>query len=187
MTGSARLSLHASARRAVWVVLLALLVADCSRHGPPPATAQSAAARPGSAAPSGPATLVPPDLALAFLQEIKPPAGAGTLCKFTDKGTWSGGEYRKVTGQRAATQISSYANWILLKIEDASGREFLPADLERPGNWAYTLRSPRTARTPFGIADQCAVGPTGEPARKVVEALVALGVAIAPDYSYIVR
>jgi hypothetical protein len=72
-------------------------------------------------------------------------------------------------------------------IEDANGREFLPADLERAGAWSYSLRTPRAARTPFGIADQCVVGPTGEPARKVVEALTALGVAIPPELGYIVR
>jgi hypothetical protein len=31
------------------------------------------------------------------------------------------------------------------------------------------------------------LGPTGEPARKVVEALAALGVAIPPELAYIVR
>jgi hypothetical protein len=172
-----------------------LLVADCARHAPPPATSQStarpqsAAARPTpgapGSAPAGAATLVPPDLALAFLQELK---SAGTpACRFTEKGTWSAGEYRKITGQRASTQIASYSSWALTKIEDANGREFLPADLERAGAWSYFLRTPRTARTPFGIADQCVLGPTGEPARKVVEALTALGVAIPPELAYIVR
>jgi hypothetical protein len=39
----------------------------------------------------------------------------------------------------------------------------------------------------FGTTDRCVVGPTGEPARKVVEALAALGVALPPDLGYIVR
>jgi hypothetical protein len=46
---------------------------------------------------------------------------------------------------------------------------------------------PRSARTVFGATDHCVVGPTGGPPRKVVEALAALGVALAPEYGYIVR
>ena len=92
-----------------------------------------------------------------------------------------------MTGQRAPTFITPYSDWILFKIEDAGGRDFLPADLERPGTWVYSLRTPATARTVFGTVDRCVVGPTGEPGRKVVEALAALGVSLAPELGYIVR
>jgi hypothetical protein len=174
----------------VAVVALALLVADCARRAPArveDTRKPAATTPPATAAPPSAATLVPADLALAFLQGIKPAAAGIPACRFTDKGTWSAGEYRRVTGQRAPTQITSYPNWILFKIDDASGREFRPADLERSSAWSYTLRTPRTARTPFGVTDNCVVGPTSEPPKKVVEALTALGVALAPEYAYIVR
>ena len=140
-------------------------------------------------------TLVPTDLAIGFLQEIKSRpnrsllAGETTIppCRFTEKGVWSGGEYRKMTGQRAPAQVSSYEHWVLFKIEDPSGRDFVPAELDKPNAWNYSLRTPRAARTVFGTSDHCIVGPTTEPARKVVEALSALGVALAPEYGYIVR
>jgi hypothetical protein len=185
MTCSVRWSRSGSSFQLLLVVALALGLGACRQ--PPVAPDDAARARA--------AALVPTDLALAFLQQVKSdPASsllAGELtvapCRFTDKGTWSAGEYRKVTGQRAPTFITPYASWVLFKIEDANGRDFLPADLERPGTWVYSLRTPTTARTVFGTTDRCVVGPTGEPARKVVEALAALGVALPPDLGYIVR
>ena len=142
-----------------------------------------------------PATLVPADLALGFLQEIKSQpnqsllAGETTIppCRFTDKGAWSGGEYRKMTGQRAPAQVTGYSQWVLFRIEDPTGRDFAPAELDKANAWNYSLRTPRTARTVFGTSDHCIIGPTTEPARKMVEALSALGVAIAPEFGYIVR
>jgi hypothetical protein len=150
---------------------------------------------PRSASAAKPATLVPPDLALAFLKEIKSQpsqsllAGETTIppCQFADKGTGSAGEYRKVTGQRAPNQVTSYEFWTLAKIEEPGGRDLTSADLNRGGAWNYALRTPRGARTVFGTIDHCIVGPTAEPVRKVVEALTALGVGLAPEYGYIVR
>jgi len=141
------------------------------------------------------ASLVPPDLALAYLQEVKSQpnrsllAGETTIppCRFAEKGTGSGGEYRKVTGQRGPVQLTPYEHWVLYKIEEPGGRDFAPADVARGGPWNYSLRTPRDARTVFGTSDHCIVGPTAEPARKVIEALSALGVLIAPEYGYIVR
>jgi hypothetical protein len=83
--------------------------------------------------------------------------------------------------------VTAHQHWIVFKIEAPDGRDFLPADLERSGAWIYSLRTPRSARTVFGTTDHCVIGPTGEPPRKVVEALTALGVALAPEYGYIVR
>lgn len=167
------------------MVALALLAVACSRQTSPHIVDARARA----------ATLVPADLAIAFLQEIKSQpnrsllAGETTIppCRFTEKGTWSAGEYRKLTGQRAPTQITSYGQWVLFRIEAPDGRDFLPADLERASTWNYSLRTPRNARTVFGTSDHCIIGPTTEPARKVVEALSALGVALAPEFGYIVR
>jgi hypothetical protein len=168
------------------VAALALLVVDCARQAPPYVVDGRAARA---------ATLVPADLAIGFLQEIKSRpnrsllAGETTIppCRFTEKGVWSGGEYRKVTGQRAPAQVTGYEHWVLFKIEDPSGRDFVPAELDKPNAWNYSLRTPRAARTVFGTSDHCIVGPTTEPARKVVEALTALGVVLAPEYGYIVR
>ena len=168
---------------AVLVVALALALGAC-RHAPR-----------GSERSAKPATLVPPDLALAFLKEIKSQssqsllAGETTIppCQFAEKGTGSGGEYRKVTGQRAPNLVTSYEFWTLLKIEEPGGRDFGAADLNRAGTWNYSLRTPRGARTVFGTVDHCIVGPTSEPVRKVVEALTALGVGLAPEYASIVR
>lgn len=165
--------------------MLALLVAGCARQISPytvPAPATRAT------------TLVPADLALGFLQEIKSRpnrsllAGEATIppCRFAEKGTWSGGEYRKMTGQRAPSQVTSYEHWVLFKIEDPSGRDLIPAELDKPNAWNYSLRTPRGARTVFGTTDHCIIGPTTEPVRKVVEALAALGVAVS-EYGYIVR
>jgi hypothetical protein len=180
MTCSARRSPRGSALRAVAVVALVLLVVDCARRAPPQTRAT---------------TLVPAELAIGFLQEIKSRpnrsllAGETTIppCRFTEKGVWSGGEYRKVTGQRAPAQVTSYEFWMLFKIEDPGGRDFAPAEVDKPNAWNYSLRTPRAARTVFGTSDHCIVGPTTEPVRKVVEALTALGVALAPEYGYIVR
>ena len=168
---------------AVLVVALALALGAC-RHAPR-----------GSERSAKPATLVPPDLALAFLKEIKSApsqsllAGETTIppCQFAEKGTGSSGEYRKVTGQRAPNQATSYEFWTLSKIEAPGGRDFGTADLNRPATWNYSLRTPRGARTVFGTTDHCIVGPTSEPVRKVVEALTALGVGLAPEYGNIVR
>jgi hypothetical protein len=185
MTCSAPQSRASSALCAALAIALALALGACRQA--PRAPDEGARARA--------AALVPTDLALAFLQGIKSEAGRSLLagetaippCRFTDKGAWSAGEYRKVTGQRAPTFITGYEQWILFKIEDAGGRELLPADLERPGAWIYSLRTPASARTVFGTTDRCVVGPTGEPGRKVVEALAALGVVLAPEFGYIVR
>jgi len=167
---------------------MALAAVSCAKKPPAPYVVD---ARPASRA----ATLVPADLAIAFLQEIKSQpnrsllAGETTIppCRFTEKGTWSAGEYRKLTGQRAPTQITRYEQWTLFRIENPDGRDFLPADLERSEAWNYSLRTPRSARTVFGTSDHCIIGPTTEPVRKVVEALAALGVEVPPEYGYIVR
>lgn len=175
------------------IVALALLIAACARQrgAEPSRSTKPAAATPAAAA----TTLVPTDLAIAFLHEIKSAPGSSLLagettippCRFTERGTWSAGEYRKVTGQRAPTQITGYEQWVLFRIEEPGGRDLLPADLDKGGAWNYSLRTPRNARTVFGTTDHCVVGPTSEPVSKVVQALSALGVAIAPDYVYIVR
>jgi hypothetical protein len=171
----------------VLIVALALATFACSRQPRQPQATQVRA--PGAAA------LVPPDLALEFLKEIKSQssksllAGEATIppCLFTTSGTWSGGEYRKLTGQRAPTQITNYEHWVLFKIEDPSGNDLVPADLQKPNSWSYSLRTPRGARTVFGTSDHCVIGPTSEPVRKVVEALTALGVTLPPELTYIVR
>lgn len=178
---------QSSVWRVLAVVTLALLVADCARRSQRAEDTRQPAAAARASAPGAPgaATLVPPDLALAFLQEIKSDSGSNPPCKFTEKGTWSAGEYRKITLQKAATQITGYPQWILFKIEDSSGRDFAPADLGGSGAWVYSLRTPRTARTSFGTTDQCSVGPTSEPTKKMIEALTALGVGLAAEYGYI--
>ena len=140
-----------------------------------------------------PATLLPADIALAYLQEIKSATGKSLLagetnvppCLLTDKGTWSGGEYRKLTTQRAPRQVTEYGRWILFKVTDPAGQDLSPVQLDRPNSWTYSIRTPRSARTVFGTVDHCIIGPTGEPPRKIVEALAALGVELAPDYAYI--
>jgi hypothetical protein len=182
MTWWARRSVRGSA--GYLLLALALTLGACARHAPRPADAMR---------PAGAATLLPADLALGFVQGIASQpsrsllAGETTIppCRFTEKGTWSAGEYRKVTFQRAPTEITGYRSWILFRIEDAGGRDFLPADLERSHPWSYSLRTPISARTVFGTVDHCVVGPTHEPAKKVVEALAALGVTVAQEYRYI--
>ena len=141
------------------------------------------------------ATLLPADLALEFLQQVKSQPGRSLLageatippCRFTEKGTGSAGEYRKLTGQRAPVQLTSYQHWILFKIEDPAGRDLVPAELGKANAWNYSLRTPRTARTVFGTTDHCIIGPSTEPVRKVVEALAALGVDVTSGYGYVVR
>lgn len=185
MTCSARRSPASSALGALLVIALALATGAC-RQAP-------RAADPATG--SKVATLLPADLALEFLQRVKSQPGRSLLageatippCRFTDKGTWSAGEYRKLTGQRAPTFVTAYQHWIVFKIEAPDGRDFLPADLERSLTWIYSLRTPRAARTVFGTTDHCVIGPTGEPPRKVVEALGALGVSLAPEFGYMVR
>jgi hypothetical protein len=140
------------------------------------------------------AALLPPDIAMAFLQEIRSRPGKSLLagettippCQFTEKGVWSGGQYRKLAGRRAPNYVTEYKGWILYKIEDPSGHDFTAAELDKPNAWNYSLRTPRSARTVFGTTDHCLIGPTTEPARKIVEALAALGVEVAPEYAYIV-
>ena len=139
-------------------------------------------------------TLLPADLALDFLRGIKSRTspvlfGSETVapCRFTDKGAWSGGEYRRLTGQRGPNEVTGYEQWILVRIDDPGGRELVPAELTTPNAWRYWLRTPRTARTMFGTTDHCVLGPATEPVGKVVEAFVALGVALVPEYGYIVR
>jgi hypothetical protein len=184
------------AGRTLLIVALALAIAACARgRADDPRKPKPAAAAAAPAATASATILVPPDLAIAFLKEIKSTpssslvAGETTIppCQFTDKGTWSAGEYRKVTGQRAPTVVTSYEQWILFRIEEPGGRDLLPADLEKGGSWNYSLRTPRSARTVFGTTDHCIVGPTAEPPKKVVQALAALGVTTAPEYAYIVR
>ncbi|MGH8724351.1 MAG: hypothetical protein ACREU1_05805, partial [Burkholderiales bacterium] len=149
-------------------------------------------ARPGDARAPKAASLVPADLAMGYLQGIKSEAGRSLLtgettiapCRFTEKGLWSGGEYNRLIGRRAPNQVTAYTHWVLFKIEDPAGRDIVPADLGREGAWNYSVRTPRTARTVFGTTDHCIIGPTAEPARKVVEALAALGVEVAAEFTY---
>src|SRR5574341_950582 len=103
--------------------LYANLAAGCARRAQRVEDTRRSAATPATASAPGAATLVPPDLALAFLQEIKSESGSNPPCKFTEKGTWSAGEYRKITLQKAPTQITGYPQWILFKIEDAGRSE----------------------------------------------------------------
>lgn len=167
------------------MLALALAVAGC---GGRQRALQAASAQ---RAPS----LLPAELALAFLQEIKSQpsqsllAGETTIppCRFTDRGTGSGGEYRKLTGQRAPKQVTSYSHWLLFRIEDPGGTDLKPQTLNAQNTWNYSLRTPLTARTVFGTTDHCIIGPTAEPVRKVAEALSALGVTIAPEHAYILR
>lgn len=173
------------------MVALMLAIAACARQR---GVESARGAKPAPAATAA-AALVPTDLAIAFLQEIKSAPGSSLLagettippCRFTERGTWSAGEYRKVTGQRAPTQVTAYEQWVLFRIEEPGGRDLLPADIDKAIAWNYSLRTPRSARTVFGTTDHCVIGPTNEPVKKVVQALGALGVAIAPDYTYIVR
>lgn len=139
------------------------------------------------------AALLPRDLALDFLRGIPSRAGGSLLlgernippCVFASKGASSNGEYKRLIGHRGAAEITAYGEWILHKIEEPSGHDFLPADIEKRSSWNYYVRTPRNARTMMGTRDHCVVGPTGEPVTKVLQALSALGVDIAPELAYI--
>ena len=139
------------------------------------------------------AALLPPDLAIEFLQQIRSRAGGSILggernippCVFASKGASSNGEYKRLIGKRGAAEITSYNEWILHKIEEPSGHDFVPADLDKPSAWNYYLRTPRNARTPMGTRDHCVVGPTSEPVRKMLQALSAVSIDIAPEFAYI--
>ena len=139
------------------------------------------------------AALLPADLALEFLQQIRSRAGGSILggernippCVFASKGASSNGEYKRLIGRRGAAEITSYREWILHKIEEPSGHDFVPADLDKPNAWNYYLRTPRNARTPMGTRDHCVVGPTSEPVRKMLQALSAVGIESAPEFAYI--
>ena len=180
-----------NAVRALLIVALAVAIGACARQR----ADSGKGATPAGAAPAAASALVPADLALGFLQDIKSTAnaslqqGESTIppCRFTERGAWSAGDYRKVTGQRAPTVVTAYDQWVLFRIEEPGGRDFLPADMENGGAWNYSIRTPRTARTVFGTTDHCVIGPTSEPPKKVVQALTALGITLAAEYAYIVR
>jgi hypothetical protein len=139
------------------------------------------------------AALLPRDLALEFLQGVRSREARSLLggektippCQFTAAGATSRGEYRKLTGYRAPNAVTRYADWILFRIEDPSGTDFRPAELDKPNAWNYSLRAPKTARTVLGTNDGCIIGPTTEPTQKILQALTALGVEIAPEFAYI--
>jgi hypothetical protein len=165
--------------------VLALAASGCARHR---AGAQGAALSPTAA-------LLPADIAVSFLQQIASQPARTTLtgestvpaCWFTDKGMWSATGYRKLTGQHGPSQVTPYAAWTLVRIDDAQGREVAPADLTRAGVWYYDLRTPRTARTVLGISDHCNLGPSAEPVRRIVDALSALGVEVPATYAFVAR
>ena len=139
------------------------------------------------------AALLPPDIALEFLRQIRSRGGGSILggernippCVFASRGASSNGEYKRLIGRRGAAEITSYKEWILHKIEEPSGHDFVPADLDKPGAWNYYLRTPRNARTPMGTRDHCVVGPTSEPVRKMLQALSAVSIDIAPEFAFI--
>ena len=166
--------------------MLALVASGCARH------------RGGAqgAAPSQTATLLPADIAVGFLQQINSQPARTTLtgestvpaCRFTDKGMWSAGGYRKLTGQHGPAQVTPYAGWTLARIENAQGREVTSGDLNQPGVvWYYDLRTPRTARHALSVTDHCNLGPSGEAPPRIIEALSALGVEVPAAYDYIAR
>jgi len=165
--------------------VLALAASGCARHR---GGAQTAA-------PSQTAALLPADIAVGFLQQITSKPARTTLtgestvpgCWFTDKGMWSATGYRKLTGQHGPSQVTPYAAWTLVRIEDAHGREMTAADPGQSGAWSYDLRTPRGARTAFGIADHCNLGPSAEPVRRIIDALSALGVEVPAAYAFITR
>src|SRR5438067_8965554 len=176
-----------SAQNGGWWLVLALAIAmsGCAhRRG----GVQSAAGSPTAA-------LLPADLAVSFLQQINSQPARTTLagestvpaCWFTDKGAWSAGGYRKLTGQHGPAQVTPYAGWTLSRIENAQGREITAPDANQAGAWYYDLRTPRTARTVIGISDHCNLGPSTEKAPRIVEALSALGVEVPAAYAFIAR
>ena len=143
------------------------------------------------------AALLPKELALLYLQKIKsqPSSRTGELtippCQLTETGPWSGGEYRRrnITWfgtTQSPMDISDYGRWILYRVIDKGGDTMRQADIDRPNVWSYGLRFPKTAKTYLATIDSCMLGPTTEPPRRVVEALVSLGVDISPELAYIV-
>jgi len=170
---------------ACWLLIVLALAASGCRH------------RGGvqSAAPSQTAALLPADIAVGFLQQINSQPARTTLtgestvpaCWFTDKGMWSAGGYRKLTGQHGPSQLTPYAAWTLVRVENAQGREIAGSDVKQPGVWYYDLRTPRSARTVLGISDHCNLGPSAEPVARIVEALSALGVEVPAAYAFIAR
>lgn len=169
--------------RAISAAALAVALAGCHSGGSPKRYDD---VRKGAA-------LLPRDLALEFLQGIRSRPGSWLLggestipvCELVAGGMTSRGEYRKITGYRSPNEVTKYAEWILFKIEDPSGTDFRPSELDKPNAWNYSLRMPKTARTVLGTHDRCVLGPSTEPTRKVLEALAALGVNIAPEFAYI--
>ena len=165
--------------------MLALAASGCARHR---AGVQGAAASPTAA-------LLPAEIAVGFLQQINSQPARTTLagestvpaCWFTDKGMWSAGGYRKLTGQHGPSQVTPYASWTLARIENAKGRELSAGDLDQSALWYYDLRTPRTARTVLGVIDHCNLGPTAEPVRRIIEALSALGIEVPAAYAYLAR
>ncbi|HET7363189.1 MAG TPA: hypothetical protein VFJ70_06405 [Burkholderiales bacterium] len=166
--------------------MLALAAAGCARHR---GAAQSAA-------PSQTASLLPADIAIGFLAQINSQPARTTLtgestvpaCRFTEKGMWSAGGYRKLTGQHGPAQATPYAGWTLARVENAQGREITSADLNQSGVlWYYDLRTPRTARTAFSVSDHCNLGPSGDAPQRIVEALSALGVEVPASYGFLSR
>ena len=139
------------------------------------------------------AALLPRDIALEFLQGIRSRPGRSLLggestippCELTASGLTSRGTYKKVTGYTAPNEVTRYNTWILFRIEGASGRDFRPAELDKPNAWNYSVRNPKTAKTVLGTHDRCILGPSTEPPQKVLQAFTALGVEIAPEFAYI--
>jgi hypothetical protein len=139
------------------------------------------------------AALLPRDIALEFLQSIRSRPGRSVMggesvippCELTSTGLTSRGTYKKVTGYTAPNEVNRYNTWILFRIEDASGRDFRPSELNNPNAWNYGLRHPKTAKTVLGTHDRCTLGPSTEPLQKVLQALTAMGIEIAPEFAYI--
>lgn len=142
------------------------------------------------------AALLPKEIALMYLQRIKSQGSSRTgesvipPCQLTPTGVWSGGQYRKRTLTLGTTlspmDIPDYTRWILYRVIDKDGDAFSQSEIDLPNTWSYFLRFPRTAKTLLGTIDHCVIGPTGEPPRKVVEALVSLGADVASELAYIV-
>lgn len=142
------------------------------------------------------AALLPKEIALMYLQKVKSQGASRTgesvipPCQLTETGAWSGGLYRKRTltlgTALSPMDIPDYTRWILYRVIDKDGDAFHQADIDQPNTWSYFLRFPRTAKTMLGTIDHCVIGPTNEPPRKVVEALVSLGADVASDLAYIV-
>ena len=139
------------------------------------------------------AALLPRDIALEFLQGIRSRPGRSVMggesvippCELTNSGLTSRGAYKKVTGYTAPNEINRYNTWILFRIEDAGGRDFRPSELDKPNAWNYSVRNPKTAKTVLGTHDRCILGPSTEPPQKVLQALTAMGVEIAPEFAFI--